>query len=217
MIQQDEKVENIIDIFNGNDLLNKINKDISNKNYETRIEGLKLVFENYSNLPKKESYKFLLKGADDRSKNLKLWVLEALGKNIPVEVRRDICKILMETNDEMIKKKSTEIFNIHISPEFDKLALNENDIGDIVITKQTKIEKDYTNSLFTPHDIRFSNKGMELYGNKKIDIELKEYILCLTLWMGGDGAIFDQFDILQYLPYYGKEIDFRRIGKRKDT
>jgi len=212
MIQQDEKVENIIDIFNKNNLLNEINKDISNKNYKIRIEGLKLVFENYSNLPKNESYNFLLKGAKDGSKNLKLWVIESfnstLGKNIPIEVRRDICRILMKTNDEIIKKKSIEILNIPVSPEFSKLTLNENNIDNIVITKQTKIEKDNNNSFLTPHDIQFSDKEMKLYGTKKIDVKLKEYILCLTLWMGGDGAIFDQFDILQYLPSYGKEIEF---------
>ena len=222
MIQQDEKVENVIDIFNQKNisLHKEINEKITNVSYRVRIEGLKLLFENYFDLPSEEAFKILTKGAEDDSKSLKIWMIDnfnsSLGKNIPIEVRRDISRILMKTNDETIKQKVMKFLTIPVDIKVIKPESNKDKktFQKVISTNQSHFS--------TYNNIRLSKKSDEYFKNSTLPYsyehlnEIKEYILCLTLWMGGDGAIINFFDISQYLPNNQKDIKKSLEGLRKE-
>lgn len=221
-MQQDEKVENVIDIFNQKNisLHKEINEKITNVKYKVRIEGLKLLFENYFDLPSEEAFKILTKGAEHGSKSLKMWMIDnfnsSLGKNIPIEVRRDVSRILMKTNDETIKQKVMEFLTIPVDINISKSESNKDreNIKKIILNKQSNFLI-YNDNLFSKKiDENFRNATLSYpYNNFS---EMKEYILCLTLWMGGDGAIINFFDISQYLPNNQKDIKKSLEGLRKE-
>ena len=214
-IQQDEKVENINEIFNRKniDLIEPGNKELHNnkKNSESLIHQFKLIFENYSNLPKNETITILLNGAKSGHNQLKLWMIDSfkskLGEKIPIEVRRDISRILMKSNDQTIRQKSIDFLNTPVK-QFDKLVSNKNKEknNNKLKTEQKHFSIKDDISLSTAYDLNNIDKKKELSPKYNIDIQLKEYILCLTLWMGGDGAIFNVSDISQYLPYKNQDI-----------
>jgi hypothetical protein len=211
-MQQDEKVENVIDIFNQKNisLRKEINEKIADVSYRVRMEGLKLLFENYFDLPSEEALKNLTKGAEDDSKYLKIWMINnfnsSLGKNIPIEVRRDISRKLMKNNDETIKQKVKEFLTLPVDIKISKSESNKDreNIKQMLFNKQS--------NFLTYNDELFSKKYGEIFKNATISdpdnnfCEMKEYILCLTLWMGGDGAIINYVDISQYLPNNIKDI-----------
>lgn len=223
MIQQDEKVENVIDIFNQKNisLHKEINEKITNVSYKVRIGGLKLLFENYFDLPSEEAFKILTKGAEDGSKSLKIWMIDyfnsSLGKNIPIEVRRDISRILMKTNDETIKQKVMEFLTIPVDINISKLESNKDrqNIKQIIFNKQSNFLTYHNNNLFSKKDDENFRNATSSYSFNNFS-EMKEYILCLTLWMGGDGAIINFFDISQYLPNNQKDIKKSLEGLRKE-
>ncbi|KCZ71330.1 hypothetical protein ANME2D_02057 [Candidatus Methanoperedens nitroreducens] len=211
VIQQDEKVENVKDIFNNKNILRIeiINKKLNSINHNDRIDGLKLAFKNYTDLPKNEAINILTKAAKDESKPVRLWILTSfngiLGKNIPIEVRRDISRLLLKTDDDEIKQKAIEFLNVPVENKPNTSTSNE--LIEEMRFKQTEIFKNNIND-FPKNDLNYKEKKSELSQVQKEDNELKEYILCLTLWMGGDGAIFNLRDILQYLP--NNENDIKR-------
>ncbi|MCZ7400617.1 MAG: hypothetical protein O8C61_00160 [Candidatus Methanoperedens sp.] len=227
--QQDEKVENVKNIFSKNmSVQETIIKKIHSNDYNKRIEALKLFFQNFSILPEKEANDILEIATRDESKKVRLWMLTSfngiLGKNIPMDIRRDTCRLLMKTDDEEIKRRSSEFLNIPVENK-KKITLDEN--NENLLFKQKRLEiidkhfdnnsndligrteniKDIINYI-SINDSNFKEKKSELSQVQKEDNLLKEYILCLTLWMGGDGAIFNIRDVIQYLP--NNENDIRR-------
>lgn len=213
-MQQDEKVENVIDIFNQKNIYlhKKVNEKINDVSYRVRIEGLKLLFENYFDFPSEEAFKILTKSAEDDTKSLKIWIIDnfnrSLGKNIPIEVRRDISRILMKTNDEIIKQKVMEFLTIPVDIKCIKSESNKDRkaFQKVISNNQSHFSTYNDKRLSKGSDKNFKNAILPHSHNNFS--EMKEYILCLTLWMGGDGAIINFLDISQYLP--NNQIDIKK-------
>lgn len=183
-----KETEKMKGIFNAISLsiMKDINLKMHDSNYKVRIECLKTIFDRYSDLPRDVTYYTLIESTMDESPLLSKWLFNsiagALGDKMPIEVRRDVCRKLMKnTDDEIIRKSAMEYLNKPVGTRPNEVlgGVHGQNVGSGL--KSDKLS---------------SRKKSTFHG---IDADLKDNILCLTLWMGGDGAIFNLNDISKYL------------------
>ncbi len=212
-IQQDEKIENVKEIFDEKiiPIHKEVTKKIAEINDNFRIEKIKSILENYSKSSEPEIFKVLENSAENGREYVSLWLIDyfnnPLVKNIPIEVRRDIARILMKTTNKIIKQKAIEFLSKPVINVSDN-SVTTNVDKDIIDIKSNKPETLRVDESLSSKDSSFHDfiEKAEVNHVSKVGIELKEYILCLTLWIGGDGAIFNLWDLSQYLPYSEKDI-----------
>lgn len=199
---QDEKVS-IKDILieKNSSLREEINKKLSESNVKSRKTAALQIVDNYNIFRKEELIELLNKLSLDKSDDVKFLVISFLthdgGKIFQPEKRQEFIKTILNNTNNIKIKTTAENF---------LLTLSENN-------RSYEEKQNLPNKIGSSNDSDFSQQmnitNYLLSNQSLIKVKyntLEEYILCVTLWIGGDGAIFSSQEISYYLPFSEDEI-----------
>lgn len=202
MAIQDEKVSiNDILIEKNSSLREDINKKLCEDNVKSRKMAVLQIINNYNIFKIEELRELFSKLSLDKSDEIKLLVVNFLISEGEKVFQPEKCQ-------EIIRAISNNTKNIKIKNTAEKFLLTANENSKSYEGKQNlsnKIELSNGSDFRQQMKLYDYSQSNQLLFKSQYNM-LQEYILCVTLWIGGDGAIFNSSEIAYYLPFRENEI-----------